>query len=424
MHALSTSPQSHRLRDPRAFPMTRRVGRRFAVATPTPKANSFSPSPPPGVYCRSTCAARPARRENVSFYATPLEAEAAGYRPCKRCRPDLPSRAEREAELVAQACRRIEVAEEEPALAALAEKAGLSPHHFHRVFKRVTGVTPKAYAAAHRQSLVQANLAAGSGVTETIYASGFNSSGRFYEAVSGMLGMTPSAYRKGGEGEEVCHAIGRSSLGCVLVAATRRGVCAILMGDDPAALRADLKARFPKADARRADAGLCRARRRGGALRRRSRVGRTGSTCRSTSAARPSSGASGRHCAPFRRARRQAMARSRNASAVRMRCAPWRALAPPTRSRSPSRAIASSPPMAGSRDTAGVSSASAACSSGSAADVGKRSPRVRGAARRRGGRPPTDRGRPTPWPHASPGSIGTASAPSSTASASPPPACF
>jgi AraC family transcriptional regulator of adaptative response/methylated-DNA-[protein]-cysteine methyltransferase len=247
MHALPTSPQSHTPSRPARFPNDE--ARWTAVRRRDPDAEGefvFAVSTT-GVYCRSTCAARPARRENVSFYATPLEAEAAGYRPCKRCRPDLPSRAEREAELVSQACRRIEVAEEEPALSALAEKAGLSPHHFHRIFKRVTGVTPKAYAAAHRQSLVQANLAAGSGVTEAIYASGFNSSGRFYEAVSGMLGMTPSAYRKGGEGEEVCHAIGRSSLGCVLVAATRRGVCAILMGDDPATLRADLKARFPKA---------------------------------------------------------------------------------------------------------------------------------------------------------------------------------
>ncbi len=247
MHALSTGPQEvTSSRDPRFLDDE---GRWAAVRRRDPRAEGefvFAVSTT-GVYCRATCAARQARRENVNFYATPLEAEAAGYRPCKRCRPDLPSRAEREAELVAQACRRIEAAEEEPALAALAEKAGLSPHHFHRVFKRVTGVTPKAYAAAHRQSRVQANLAAGSGVTEAIYASGFNSSGRFYEAVSGMLGMTPSAYRKGGEGEEVCQAIGRSSLGCVLVAATRRGVCAILMGDDPAALRADLKARFPKA---------------------------------------------------------------------------------------------------------------------------------------------------------------------------------
>jgi AraC family transcriptional regulator of adaptative response/methylated-DNA-[protein]-cysteine methyltransferase len=200
-----------------------------------------------GIYCHPSCSARAARRENVSFYATPLAAEAAGFRPCKRCRPDLPPRAEREAALIAEACRAIEAAEEAPPLAELAREAGLSAHHFHRLFKRVTGVTPKAYAAAHRQSLVQANLAAGSGVTETIYASGFNSSGRFYEAVSGMLGMTPSAYRKGGEGEEVCHAIGRSSLGCVLVAATRRGICAILIGDDLAELRSDLRSRFPKA---------------------------------------------------------------------------------------------------------------------------------------------------------------------------------
>jgi AraC family transcriptional regulator of adaptative response/methylated-DNA-[protein]-cysteine methyltransferase len=200
-----------------------------------------------GVYCQPSCASRPAKRENISFYATPIEAEEAGYRPCKRCRPDLPPKAEREAALIGAACRSIETAEEEPDLATLARSAGVSPHHFHRIFKRVTGVTPKAYAGAHRQARVQANLAAGTSVTETIYASGFNSSGRFYEAVSGMLGMTPSAYRKGGAGEEICHAIGRSSLGCVLVAATRRGVCAISIGDDPAELRADLKGRFPQA---------------------------------------------------------------------------------------------------------------------------------------------------------------------------------
>lgn len=204
-----------------------------------------------GVYCRPSCAARPARRENVAFHASPEDAKRAGFRPCKRCRPDAPPRAVREAGLIADTCRRIEAAVEaggeEPRLADLAAKAGVSPHHFHRMFRRITGVTPKSYAAAQRQKRVQDGLSAGARVTETIYDAGFNSSSRFYEAASGMLGMTPTAYRKGGEGEVVWHAMGRSSLGGVLVAATPRGVCAILLGDEPAVLVKDLKRRFPKA---------------------------------------------------------------------------------------------------------------------------------------------------------------------------------
>jgi AraC family transcriptional regulator of adaptative response/methylated-DNA-[protein]-cysteine methyltransferase len=200
-----------------------------------------------GVYCRPSCAARPARREHVTFHATPAAAERAGFRPCKRCRPDLPPRGEREAALVAAACRTIEAAEEAPRLDELAAQAGLSPHHFHRTFKRIAGVTPRAYAAAHRQRRVQDDLAAGAGVTDALYAAGFGSSGRFYATAPEMLGMTPSAYRQGGQGEAVWHAIGRCALGHVLVAATERGVCAILLGDDPTVLRADLAARFPHA---------------------------------------------------------------------------------------------------------------------------------------------------------------------------------
>ena len=200
-----------------------------------------------GVYCRPSCAARPALARNISFHDTPQAAERAGFRPCRRCRPDLPPRAEREAMLVGAACRSIEQAEDEPSLAELAAAAGLSPHHFHRLFRRVAGVTPKAYAAAHRQSRVQRSLAAGAGVTEAIYESGFNSSGRFYEAADAMLGMVPSHYRAGGKGETIRHAAGRCSLGCVLVAASARGVCAILLGSEPAALLADLRARFPLA---------------------------------------------------------------------------------------------------------------------------------------------------------------------------------
>ena len=206
-----------------------------------------------GVYCHPSCAARPALRRNIAFHATRQDAERAGFRPCKRCRPDLPPRAEREAALVAAACRMIEAAEDAPSLASLAAEAGISPHHFHRMFRRIAGVTPQAYGAAHRQARIQAGLAGGAGVTEAIYSAGFNSSGRFYAAADAMLGMTASRYREGGPGETIQHAVGRCSLGCVLVAATGRGVCAILLGDDEAALQADLRTRFPKAALR--DAG-------------------------------------------------------------------------------------------------------------------------------------------------------------------------
>ncbi len=200
-----------------------------------------------GVYCRPSCAARPARRENVAFHASTAAAEGAGFRPCKRCRPDQPPRAEREAAVVAAACRSIESADSAPALAVLATQAGMSPHHFHRLFKRVTGVTPKAYADAHRQRRVQRQLSAGGPVTDAIYDAGFNSSGRFYETAPGMLGMTPGAWRRGGQGEAIWHSLADCSLGRVLVAGTERGLCAILLGDDDAALLADLGARFPKA---------------------------------------------------------------------------------------------------------------------------------------------------------------------------------
>ncbi|HEV2000419.1 MAG TPA: bifunctional DNA-binding transcriptional regulator/O6-methylguanine-DNA methyltransferase Ada [Xanthobacteraceae bacterium] len=209
-----------------------------------------------GVYCRPSCAARPARRENVAFHAAPADAERAGFRPCKRCRPDLAPRADREAEMIAVACRAIETAEETPSLDALAAAAGLSPTYFHRTFKRIAGVTPKAYADAQRQRRVQEQLRAGSAVTQTIYEAGFNSSGRFYEAAPKMLGMTPTAYRAGGKGETIRYAVGRCSLGTVLVAATDRGVCTIALDDDAAPLLADLRRRFAKASVEPAGPGF------------------------------------------------------------------------------------------------------------------------------------------------------------------------
>jgi AraC family transcriptional regulator of adaptative response/methylated-DNA-[protein]-cysteine methyltransferase len=200
-----------------------------------------------GVYCRPSCAARPARPENIGFHPDRAAAERAGFRPCKRCRPDLPPRAAREAAIVARACRMIEAAEEIPLLDDLARASGLSPFHFHRLFRRITGVTPKAYAAAQRQGRVQEGLATAASVTASIYDAGFNSSGRFYEQAEGMLGMTPSAWRAGGAGERIRFASGDSTLGRVLVAATERGICAILIGDTAAELQADLQSRFPRA---------------------------------------------------------------------------------------------------------------------------------------------------------------------------------
>jgi AraC family transcriptional regulator of adaptative response/methylated-DNA-[protein]-cysteine methyltransferase len=150
--------------------------------------------------------------------------------------------------LVAAACRAIEAAEEPPKLAELAADAGFGAHHFQRLFKRIIGVSPKAYADAQRHRRVQDSLAGGEAVTASYYDAGYNSSGRFYEAAPAMLGMTPSAYRAGGEGVAIRHAVRPCSLGRVLVAGTDKGVCAIFLGDDPATLEADLRERFPKAE--------------------------------------------------------------------------------------------------------------------------------------------------------------------------------
>lgn len=200
-----------------------------------------------GIYCRPSCPARRPKRAHVRFHDSTEEAEEAGFRPCKRCRPDQPSLFKTQADKVAEACRLIETAEQEPRLDELARMAGLSRYHFHRVFKSVLGMTPKAYAAAHRNKRVRAALGKSGTVTEAIYDAGFNSSGRFYAAAKETLGMTPRAFRAGGADAEIKFAIGRCSLGPILVAATSNGVCAILFGDDAASLRATLQRQFPRA---------------------------------------------------------------------------------------------------------------------------------------------------------------------------------
>jgi AraC family transcriptional regulator, regulatory protein of adaptative response / methylated-DNA-[protein]-cysteine methyltransferase len=209
-----------------------------------------------GVYCRPSCAARAARPENVAFHATAADAERAGFRPCRRCKPDQPARAAQQADMVATLCRFIEQADEAPTLDALAERAGLSSSHLHRMFKEVTGLTPRAYAAAHRANRVRAELDRSDTVTGAIYDAGYNSNGRFYESADAMLGMTPTAWRAGGTDTDIRFAIGQCVLGAILVAQSARGVCAIALGDDPQALVRDLQDRFPKARLIGGDAGF------------------------------------------------------------------------------------------------------------------------------------------------------------------------
>ncbi len=209
-----------------------------------------------GVYCRPSCAARLANPKNVRFHSTQADAERAGFRACKRCKPGQPSLDEQHAAKVADACRTIEGADAAPTLATLAGAGGLSPYHFHRVFKAITGLTPKGYATAHRTRRVQAELRRSDTVTQAIYDAGFNSGGRFYANSDAMLGMTPRDFRAGGTNMAIQFAVGQCSLGAILVARSSKGVCAILLGDDPDALVRDLQDRFPQAGLIGGDAGF------------------------------------------------------------------------------------------------------------------------------------------------------------------------
>jgi AraC family transcriptional regulator of adaptative response/methylated-DNA-[protein]-cysteine methyltransferase len=201
-----------------------------------------------GVYCKPSCAARPARPENVQFHNTREEAEQAGFRPCKRCKPDQPPLLEQHAAKIAAVCRLIENAEDDLNLDDLATHAGLSIYYFHRMFKAVTGLTPKAYIVANREKRLRSGLQRSATVTEAIFDAGYNSNSRFYEKSDQVLGMTPSNYRAGGANTEIRFAIGECSLGSILVASSKKGVCAILLGDDPDALARDLQDRFPKSN--------------------------------------------------------------------------------------------------------------------------------------------------------------------------------
>ena len=193
-----------------------------------------------------SCAARLARPEHVQFHVTCADAEKAGFRPCKRCQPNQPALAEQHAAMIAEACRLIAASEEAPDLEALANHVGMSRYHFHRVFKAITGLTPHNYVVANRMQKVRKKLDSSETVTEAMYDAGYNSSGRFYETTHEVLGMTPSHFHAGGVRTDIRFAIGECSLGSILIARSDRGVCAILLGDDPDVLVRDLQDTFPR----------------------------------------------------------------------------------------------------------------------------------------------------------------------------------
>ena len=212
------------------------------------------------VFCRPSCASRQARPENVRFHASAAAAQAAGFRPCQRCHPDQPSLPQQHTAMVATLCRTIEQAAEQadvpPSLRALAASVHLSPFHLQRIFRAVTGLSPKQYALAHCANTVRHKLRSTHTVTEAIYDAGYNASSRFYETSTQVLGMTPTIFRSGGKDELIRFATAETTLGSLLVAQSERGICAILLGDHPESLVRDLEARFPKANLIAEDSSL------------------------------------------------------------------------------------------------------------------------------------------------------------------------
>jgi AraC family transcriptional regulator of adaptative response/methylated-DNA-[protein]-cysteine methyltransferase len=176
-----------------------------------------------------------------------VAAEQAGCRPCKRCKPEQAAPVDRNVAKVASVCRLIEASATLPALRELAAHAGMSPYHFHRTFKQITGLTPRQFAAGRRAQRIRAELAPAKSVTDAVFGAGYGSSGRFYAEADAVLGMTPRAYRAGGANAEIRFAVGQCSLGSIVVAQSERGICAILLGDDADALLRDLQDRFPHA---------------------------------------------------------------------------------------------------------------------------------------------------------------------------------
>jgi AraC family transcriptional regulator, regulatory protein of adaptative response / methylated-DNA-[protein]-cysteine methyltransferase len=209
-----------------------------------------------GVYCRPSCPARRPRRERVVFFLIREAAEHEGFRPCLRCRPQDSSARDSHVDMVQRACRLIEEIEGSPTLASLAEDLGVSLFHLQRVFRRVTGITPREYSEARRLHTFKAGIKKGDSVTTAIYNAGYGSASRLYERAPAQLGMTPNEYRRGAPGASITYAIADSFLGRLLVAATEKGICCVRLGESDAELEAEIKAEFPAAEMRRDDGEL------------------------------------------------------------------------------------------------------------------------------------------------------------------------
>ena len=201
-----------------------------------------------GVYCRPVCASRRPNRRHVRFFASCQDAERAGFRACKRCRPNARALPKPAREAAVRACKLIDDAVEPPKLEHLAKAVGFSPSYLHRVFHAVVGLTPKSYAQGKRTRRLRRGLESGRSVTSAIYNAGFASSSRCYESAAATLGMPPGKYQSGAPGIVIRYAVAKSYLGWVLVAATARGVCVIELGDAAAELRERLRRRFAKAN--------------------------------------------------------------------------------------------------------------------------------------------------------------------------------
>jgi AraC family transcriptional regulator, regulatory protein of adaptative response / methylated-DNA-[protein]-cysteine methyltransferase len=210
-----------------------------------------------GIYCRPSCPSKRPRRENVVFFRARDAAERAGFRPCKRCKPQIAAASDPNGQLVEKICRHIDAHPGEPVtLEALSRALGMSPFHLQRTFKARIGITPRAYSESRRLDSLKAGLREGHSVTRSLYDAGYGSSSRLYERASAHLGMTPSRYRKQGAGVTIRFTVANTPIGPMLLAATERGICAVQFGDSPAALERELRAEYPQAEITRSDRKL------------------------------------------------------------------------------------------------------------------------------------------------------------------------